>query len=144
MITNVLWIVALFVWVFMLIRMRMNKDNKHAQLVQTIIEKNPEAGNVEDVMKKIAPRQKLLKEKLLAKLLWGSLALLLSIGFLGFAAWLGYAGHCSPKDININAFIGMILLAIGVAFLLNYFISKKMLAKEIEAEEKKLTAEANL
>ena len=27
-------------------------------------------------------------------------------------------------------------LAVGISFLLNYFIGKKMLAKEIEAEEK--------
>ena len=33
------------------------------------------------------------------------------------------------------------LLAIGIAFLINYFWGKKMLAKEMEAEEQLLTAQ---
>ena len=35
------------------------------------------------------------------------------------------------------------MLAIGIAFLINYYMGKKMLAKEIEAEEQLLTAQAN-
>ena len=34
---------------------------------------------------------------------------------------------------------GLIALGVGIAFLVNYFVGKKMLAKEIEAEEKSVT-----
>jgi uncharacterized protein YneF (UPF0154 family) len=37
---------------------------------------------------------------------------------------------------------GSIILAVGVAFFINYFIAKKMLAKEIEAEERQLSQQA--
>jgi uncharacterized membrane protein len=35
--------------------------------------------------------------------------------------------------------IGLILLAVGIAFLVNFSVGKKMLSKEIEAEEKQVT-----
>ena len=38
---------------------------------------------------------------------------------------------------------GAILLGVGIAFLISYSKGKKLLAKEMEAEEKKLIAEAN-
>jgi len=38
--------------------------------------------------------------------------------------------------------IGFPLLAIGIAFLVNYFVGKKLLAKEIEAEQAKLLEQA--
>jgi hypothetical protein len=33
------------------------------------------------------------------------------------------------------------LLAVGIAFLVNYYLGRKMLAKEIEAEEKRVTTQ---
>jgi uncharacterized membrane protein len=36
---------------------------------------------------------------------------------------------------------GLILLAIGIAFLVNYGVGKKMLAKELEAEEQQLACQ---
>ena len=142
LIVNVLWIVALFVWVFMLIRMRMNKDNKHAQLVQTVLEKNPDVGNVEELMKKIAPKQKLLKEKLLEKLLWGSTLLAIGTALLGYCAYMSFVADNWAKKGYLLSLAGVILLFFGLAYVIYYFVGKKMLAKEIEAEEKKLTAEA--
>ena len=35
-------------------------------------------------------------------------------------------------------YVGGMMLAIGVAFLIYYFVSKKQLSSEIEAEEKRL------
>lgn len=132
----------LIVW--MIYRYYNNRTNKRAQIIQAIIENNPDAGNVEELMKKIAPRPKLLKEKLLRKLLWGSTMTVPGVILFGYALWIDWVGGSNPTTLQLTYFAGMILLGIGLAFLLNYFISKKMLAKEIEAEEKKLTAEANL
>ena len=131
----------LIVW--MIYRYFNNRTNKRAKIIQAIIEKNPDAGNVEELMKKIAPKPKLLKEKLLRKLLWGSTMTVLGVCFFAYALWIDYVGGSNPQTLHLAYFAGIIPLGIGLAFLLNYFISKKMLAKEIEAEEKKLTAEAN-
>ena len=84
----------------------------------------------------------MLKGKLLAKLMWGRLAALLRLGLIGFGAWLISAGRGGSNDPLASIIFGLVLLAIGIAFLVNYFLGKKMLAKEIEAEEKILTAQA--
>lgn len=132
----------LIVW--MIYRYYNNKTNKRAKIIQAIIEKNPDAGNVDELMKKIAPKQKSLKEKLLRKLLWGSIMIVLGVCIFAYALWIDCLGGSHPQTLHLTYFAGVILLGIGLAVLLNYFISKKMLAKEIEAEEKKLTEEANL
>ena len=44
------------------------------------------------------------------------------------------------NDHNYISFAVCILFAVGIAFIVNYRLSKKMLAKEIEAEEKQVTA----
>ena len=38
--------------------------------------------------------------------------------------------------------IGGILFGIGLAFIINYYVGKRLLAKEIEAEQKKLLEQA--
>ena len=126
-------------------RKKINETNQRTQIVLAAIEKNAET-DVEDLLKKMAPMQKktLLKEKLLTKLLWGSTITVLGVCFFIYALWIDCVGGSNPDLLHLIYFVGIILFGIGVVFLLNYFISKKMLAKEIEAEEKKLTAEANL
>ena len=90
-------------------------------------------------MKKFSPKPRLLKEKLLTKLLWGSLTAMIGLGFVGFGAWLGYVGGGGSDDPMASVCIGLILLAVGIAFLVNFSVGKKMLSKEIEAEEKQVT-----
>ena len=126
--------------ILQVVRRHMNDTDKRTQIVLAAIEKNPDM-DIEELIKKISPKKKLLKEKLLAKLLWGSLAALLGLGLIGFGAWLISAGEGGSNPLASIIF-GLVLLAIGIAFLVNYFLGKKLLAKEIEAEEKILTAQA--
>ena len=121
------------------IRQKMNETNQRTKIVLAAIEKNPEM-DIEELMKKISPKKKLLKEKLLSNLLWGSVIALLGISILVYALLVDYRGGMDPNDLIRIYFTGGILLAIGIAFLAHYHISKKMLAKEIEAEEKRVTA----
>ena len=121
------------------IRQKMNETNQRTQIVLAAIEKNPEM-DIEELMKKISPKKKLLKEKLLSNLLWGSVIALLGISILVYTLLVDYRGGMDPDDLIRIYFTGGILLAIGIAFLAHYHISKKMLAKEIEAEEKRVTA----
>ena len=124
----------MIVWFF--IRKKMNDTNKRTEIVLAAIEKNPDM-DIEELMKKLAPKPKLLKEKLLAKLLWGSLATLLGIGMIGCHFYISL----STNSTSPCGFIGLVLLPIGIAFLISYFMGKKILAKEIEAEEQLLTAQ---
>jgi hypothetical protein len=48
----------------------------------------------------------------------------------------------SPKDLRLLYLAGAILLGVGIAFLISYFVGKKMLAKEMEAEQAKLLEQA--
>ena len=129
----------LIVW--FVVRQQMNETNKRSQIVLAAIEKNPDM-DIEELIRKISPKKKLLKEKLLTKLLWGCLAGFGGLGFMGIAMWQGFVGGSDPDDITVAALTGAVLLGIGIAFLVNYALGKKMLAKEIQAEEKMLMAQA--
>lgn len=122
------------------IREKMNAANQRTKIVLAAIEKNPEM-DIEELMKKMSRNGKLLKEKLLTKLLWGCLSTLLGIGLIGFGIYLS-ANHLGGTDDPMSAVcFGLIALGVGIAFLVNYFVGKKMLAKEIEAEEKRVTTQ---
>ena len=131
------------VMVLMNTRRRMNETETRKQIVLAAIEKNKET-DVEELLKKMAPKQKLLKEKLLSKLLWGCIFSLIGFIIFGCGLWIDWCGGSDPDEIHFLYFCGGVLFAIGLGFLIYYFVGKKMLAKELEAEEKKLTAEANL
>lgn len=120
------------------VRKKMNETNQRTQIVLAAIEKNPEM-DIEEIMKKISRKPGLLKEKLLTKLLWGCLTTLLGIGLIGFGIFLGESQLGGTDDPMTAICFGLISLGVGIAFLVNYFVGKKMLAKEIEAEEKTVT-----
>lgn len=123
------------------IRESMNKTNQRTKIVLAAIEKNPDM-DIEELMKKISPKKKLLKEKLLSKLQTGSITALLGVGFLACALYVDYLGGMSSNDLRMLYLAGAILSGVGVAIIINYFVGKKMLAKEIEAEEKMLVSQA--
>ena len=127
--------------IWLIVRQKINETNARTQIALAAIEKNPDM-DIEDVLKKISTKGKLLKEKLLAKLLWGCLTILLGIGLIGTGAWMGYVGGSVPDEIYAVVCSGLIALGVGIAFLVNFFVGKKMLAKEIEAEEKSVTEQA--
>ena len=135
----------IFIW--METRRKMNETNARTQIVTAAIEKNPDM-DVEELLKKISPKKKLLKEKLLSKLLWGCITTILGIGLIGFGIFLiNTISKDTQKihmadDVQTAIAFGVILLAIGAAFIINYGVGRKMLAKEIEAEESKTTTQA--
>ena len=128
--------------VWLAIRSEMNKTNQRTQIVLAAIEKNPDM-DIEELMAKISPKKKLLKEKLLGKLQTGNITTFLGIGFLLYALYADYMGGMNSNDLRMLYLAGAILLGVGIAFLISYSKGKKLLAKEMEAEEKKLIVEAN-
>lgn len=128
------------VLVWLSVKRRMNETNARTQIVMAAIEKNPDM-DIEELMKKISPKQKLLKENLLTKLLWGCITSMIGIGLIGLGIYLFGSGDDKDDALTSISF-GVILLAIGGAFIINYAVGKKMLAKEIEAEQNNLTKQA--
>ena len=135
----------IFIW--METRRKMNETNARTQVVMAALEKNPDM-DVEELLKKMSPKKKLLKEKLLSKLLWGCITTISGIGLIGFGIFLiNTISKDTQKihmadDVQTAIAFGVILLAIGAAFIINYGVGRKMLAKEIEAEESKTTTQA--
>ena len=129
--------------IWLIIRQKKNEADQRTQLAMAALEKNPNM-DIEELLKKTDPKPKprLLKEKLLRKMTWGTLTGLLALVLIGVGTWMGYVGGSNPDDLAFLAFWGCILLAVSISFFISYFVGKKMLAKEIEAEEKQLTTQA--
>ena len=129
----------IFIW--METRRKMNETNARTQIVTAALEKNPDM-DVEEILKKVSRKPKLLKEKLLTKLLWGCITSIVGIGLIGLGIYMKSSGLGIDVDVQTALCFGLILLAIGAAFIINYGVGRKMLAKEIEAEESKTTTQA--
>lgn len=127
------------VWLY--VRTKMNETNQRTQIVLAALEKNPEM-NMEELMKSMAPKKKLLKEKLLTKLLWGGIITFLGVALVVFCIIMGYIGGMPSAALQQFSLFGAILSGVGIAILVNYYTGKKMLAKEMEAEEQILVAQA--
>lgn len=127
---------VMLLWLF--IRPRMNETNKRTQIILAAIEKNPDM-DLEAFLKKIEPKQKLLKEKLLTKLLWGCIISFCGALIIGTGIYIIVNDLGGLSDAPVFIIIGSIILAVGISFLINFAVGKKILSKEIEAEEKALT-----
>ena len=121
------------------IRQRKTETEARTQIVMAAIEKNPDM-DLEELMKKISPKGKMLKEKLLTKLLWGCITSVIGLGLIALGIYLFGSGGDEDAALIAICF-GVILLAVGGAFIINYGVGKKMLTKEIEAEEKNMTTQ---
>lgn len=133
--------VLFFLVIWVIIRNKRNETDKRTQVVLAAIEKNPDM-DIEEFLKKVTPKKKSLKEKLVNKLQWGTMISVVGLVFIGFGAYIGYEGGWDADDPVVATVFGSIILAVGVAFFINYMIAKKMLAKEIEAEERRLSQQA--
>ncbi|WP_303113247.1 DUF6249 domain-containing protein [Leyella stercorea] len=114
-------------------RSAMASERNRKEIVLAALEKNPDI-DVELLMKNLKKSEKLIKEKLLANLQHGSLCCLMGVAFV-----LLYFFLSMQKEILIIA--GTVLIAIGIAFLVSYFVGRRMLEKEMEAEEQNMNKE---
>ena len=126
------------VMVWLQTRRKISESKDRTQIVMAALEKNPDM-DVEELIKKMAPQKKLLKEKLLTKLLWGSILTFVGIGILSFGIYWTVANRDPKNPFNL---IAPIILCTGIAFLISFAVGKKMLAKEMEAEQAKLLEQA--
>ena len=123
--------------VWLINRTRQNETNRKTEIMLKAIESGAtiDADFFKAQQEQKAP--KTLKEKLLNRLTAGCVCTFIGIAAMVVCfvleAKLGW-----DKDGNFMLTFGAISIAIGISFLLIFFVGKKMLAKEMEAEAKAL------
>lgn len=125
---------VILVGVTMYLKNCRHKVEQQSKLISQMIEKG-EAANIDfkamvEALNVSDSKKKTTKKAILKHLEYGSLCSLVGLFLLIFG---GYTSNNHP------IIAGGLLLTVGVAFLIMFFISKNYLKKEIEAEEKKLT-----
>lgn len=118
--------------VYLILKRKIISENNKKEIILAALEKNADV-NIEELVKKTSAPDKLLKEKLLKKLQWGLMTIVLSIGLFIYAIFV-----CDAGELKLYVICSVALLAIGVSLLFTYLMGKKMLAKEMEAEEQNL------
>lgn len=121
--------------VWLVMRNKANETNKRTEVLLAAIEKNSDL-DIEDLIRKMNPKPKATKERLMSRLLWGLVFIAIGTSTLLSALYQDNLGGAGPEYFPIYCGSGCLLL-IGISFVAVFFISKRMLAKEIEAEEKK-------
>lgn len=109
-------------------------ERNRKEIVLAVLEKNPDI-DVEQLMKNLKKSEKLIKEKLLARLERGCLCCLMGMAFMVLYFFLGVQGE------DFIVVVGAALIAIGIAFLVSYFVGRRMLAQEMEAEQQNMKQE---
>lgn len=108
-------------------------ERNRKEIILAALEKNPNL-DVEDLVKRMKKSEKLIKEKLLARLEHGCLCCLMGVAFVLLSFFLSV-----QNEFLIIA--GTALIAIGIAFLVGYFVGRRMLAQEMEAEQQNMKQE---
>ncbi len=128
---------VMVVWLVM--RVKQNETNRKTEIMLKAIESG--ASIDVDFFKAQQMEAKTIKERLLKRLtgacvlsLLGVIMLVLGIYFASETVAVIVGNRVSPLILMV----GGVLLAVGLALFAVFFVGKKMLAKEIEAEEKAL------
>ena len=121
--------------VWMAMRARQNETDKKTEALLKAIESGTNVNDIE-YFKMPEKTAKGIKERLLKKLSGACVTSLMGAAFIV----LGILNNNDLYNLVIPyvLMVGAILLAVGIALFITYVVGKKMLAKEIEAEEKAL------
>ena len=120
--------------VIMYLKNRRHKVDEQSKLMAMMIEKG-EAANLDfkamaEALNSSDSKKKTTKMAVLKHLEYGALCSLVGLFVLLYGLFI--------NPIDKAVIIGGLLLTIGVAFLIMFFVSKNYLKKEIEKEEKAL------
>ena len=124
--------------VWMTNKRKNHEIDKKTEILMAMLEKNPDLDPAE-VLDKLdmssEDGKKPLKERLLEKLLGGCICTLIGI-VLFFTHLFGFV-FLGDKTTGVVG--GGVLTAVGIALIIHYLVSKKMLQSEIATEEKRIT-----
>lgn len=127
--------VVVLVGVIMFLKNRRHKVEEHSKLISQMIEKS-EGANIDfkamaEMLNESDNKKKTTKMAVLKHLEYGALCSLVGLFVLLYGLFI--------NPIDKAVIIGGLLMTIGVAFLIMFFVSKNYLKKEIEKEEKALS-----
>lgn len=132
-------VVLPIVIVWLVARTRQHETDRKAEIMLKAIEAGVPVDMTQfEPAKKKAPKS--IKQELLDKLNGACVTSLMGAGFL-ILGILRVVITDFGRNMFINKFwlpAGAVLLAVGIGLFISYFVGKKMLAKEIEAEENAL------
>ena len=130
--------------VWLINRTRQNETNRKTEIMLKAIESGAtiDADFFKAQQEQKGPRTtRTIKERLLRRLTSGCVFTLMGVAF----ALIGLVNRSMMTDIHMSndaftmpCILGGIFFSIGVALLIVFFVGKKMLAKEMEAEAKAL------
>lgn len=127
--TIIVWLVS---------RYKKHETDKRTEMALAAIEKDSDL-DLEAFFRKMNLPSRTIKEKLLNKLLWGCI-----FTIFGVCIYIALAVFGMVIDrVDANMFIGLSMVAVpslgvGIAFLINYFVGKKSLKQEMEAQLKSM------
>lgn len=123
------------VWIFF--KQEMNKTNKRAELIKLAIEHNTQA-DLSALITQINDNAKTgsLKNRLLVRLQWGAILTALGLGGLIFALWQDFCNGYDTEELSTVYFGSLTSFFVGIFIIIVFFVSKKMLKDELEAESK--------
>ena len=118
-------------------------SKRHAVNKKTeVMLKAIEAGTPIDpeIFKSDKKNSKTIKENLMDRLTGACVTSLMGIAFLIIGIFFGDRTGFGIGSMPMMPLAGAIMLAVGISLFISFYVSKKMLAKEIEAEERALDA----
>ena len=114
-------------------RTSQNETNKKTELLLKSIESG---ATIDPEYFKPQKKEKTLKEKMLGRLTGACIATAIGASICIAVLILSYAGgNFRTTEYTV---IGSIVFAVGIALFISYFAGKRMLAKELKAEEESL------
>ena len=118
--------------VWLITRVRRNEIDKKTEVMLKAIESGATIDS--DFFKEAPKKRKSTKERLLNRLICGCAASIIGAALtaIGIIPWM------TLEDDTFAPLLifGGISLAVGIALFIGFFVGRKMLAKEMEAEEK--------
>ena len=122
--------------VWLALRSRQHAIDKKAEIMLKAIESG---ATIDPNLLKQQEKAKSTKKELLDKLNGACITSLMGLAFIALAIVRYYSPQFDRTFLH-NFIVpgGFVLLAVGIGLFISYFVGKKMLAKEMEAEEKQL------
>lgn len=129
-----IFVVMPIIIVALVTRAKTNATNRRTEIALAAIEKDTDL-DLGEFFNKMNPPRRSIKERLLNKLLWGSIFTLFGVGiYIAVLVYNIFVGHFD-RDMFIGmSFAAVPSLGVGLAFLINYYVGRKVLKQEMEAE----------
>ena len=126
---------VLIVW--LIGKVKQNETNRKAEIMLKALENG---AKIDTDFFRSQSDSKTIKERLLGRLTGACVTSLIGVAFIAVGIFLQHLQNWNNniEVVVITYLLGGILMAVGISLFVVYFSGKKMLSKEMEAEEKQL------